>query len=357
MKRVGHLYEKILDPAVIDAAICEASRGKRHRTSVKRVLADKPKYIAKLQETLANDAVELSPYRVFNRYDHRAGKTRTIRRPRFFPDQIIHWLVVTAIKPVIMKGMDFWCCGSVPRRGIKHGHRAIRAWLRDDRKGTKYCLKMDVKKFYDSIPHDALIAKLRGKIKDERMLALLQKIVDTTEAGVPIGNYTSQWMANFFMEGLDHYIRETLKAKHYVRYIDDIVILGGNKKALHGMHKKIAAYLRNNLGLSVKENWQVFKIASRGIDFLGYVFYHGYTTLRDRNFLALVRQAKTVHKLVKAKMRIPRNIAAGMISRIGQLNWCNSYLLKLKHLKGITLKKLTKAVSYASKKQLQPCAV
>lgn len=357
MKRVGHLYEKMMDATMIDAAICEASRGKRDRYAVKRVLADKPRHIAQIQEMLTSDAVELSEYKVFTRRDHRAGKTRTIKRPKFFPDQVLHWLIIFVIKPVIMQSMDFWNCGSIPGRGIKRGHQAIRKWLKTDKPHTKYCLKMDVKKFYDSVPHNVLLELLNKKIKDPRLMALIKKVVGTTESGIPIGNYTSQWLANFFLCGLDHYIREELKACRYVRYIDDMVILGGNKKELHKTRRRIAAYLQEKLGLDLKENWQVFKVDSRGIDFLGYVFHRNHIRLRGRNFLALRRQAATVKRLIQNKSAIPPNIAAGMLSRMGQLKWFNSQTLRKKYLKGVKVKLLQKAVSNASKRKLQPVAV
>jgi hypothetical protein len=223
MKRVGYLYDKMLDPDLIHAAICEASQGKRSRADVKRVLADIPAAVNAIQNMLSGNAFKPSPYHVFNRYDHLSKKTRKIQRPEFFPDQVVHWLIVMVLKNVFMRGMDYYNCGSIPGRGIKHGFNAVRRWLRDDKKHTKYTLKMDIRKYYDSVPHDKLMEVIRHKIKDERMVSLIQRIVDSTETGIPIGNYTSQWFANIYLESLDHYIKKKLSVKYYARYIDDMV--------------------------------------------------------------------------------------------------------------------------------------
>lgn len=353
MKRVGNLFEKILDDGLIHAAICCAGQGKGKRENVKRVMADIPGHVQKIRDMLINDTYTPAPYHVFERYDLHNKKTRKIQRPEFFPDQVVHWLIVLACQKVFMLGMDYWCCGSVPNRGIKRGYEGVRKWLRDDKKNTKYCLKMDVRKYYDSVPHDKLMNIVYRKIKDPRMISLIKKIVDTTEVGIPIGNYTSQWFANLFLEGLDHYIREKLKVKHYVRYIDDMVLFGNNKKELHKVRKLIEKYLKDELGLELKDNWQVFKTDSRGVDFLGFVFFRTHIRLRARNFLAFIRQCAVVKKLMALKMSIPFKIAAGLISRLGQLKYFDSFILKSKYFVGIKLKQLKKVVSNASKRQTQ----
>jgi hypothetical protein len=262
-----------------------------------------------------------------------------------------------ATKEIFMRGMDYYNCGSIPGRGIKRGFNAVRGWLRDDKKHTKYTLKMDIKKYYDSIPHDKLMAAIRHKIKDERMISLIQRIVDSTEAGIPIGNYTSQWFANIYLECLDHYIKETLGVKHYIRYIDDMVLFGNNKKELHKARNKIAAFLETELGLTLKDNWQVFKTDSRGVDFLGFVFFRTHIRLRARNFLSLIRQAAAVKRMLAAKIKIPFKVAAGLLSRIGQLVHIPAQKIREKYLKGIKIKTLKGVIRHESKRLLQAATV
>jgi hypothetical protein len=137
---------------------------------------------------------------------------------------------------------------------------------------------LDIRKFYPLINHDVLKSILRRKLKDKRLLRLLDEIIDSAD-GVPIGNYLSQYFANLYLTYFDHWIKEQKRVKHYFRYADDIVILASDKSYLHSLMGEIRAYL-GDLKLEVKGNWQVFPVAARGIDFVGYVFFHTHTRMR-----------------------------------------------------------------------------
>src|SRR5690606_34753059 len=145
--------------------------------------------------------------------------------------------------------------------------------------GTKYCLKMDITKFYPSIDHNVLKSLLRRKFKDQDLLWLLDEIIDSAP-GLPIGNYLSQYLANFYLSYFDHLIKEKKGVKYYFRYADDLVILSSSKSYLHSLLKEIKIHLDGLLNLKVKEDYQVFPVASRGVDFVGYVHYHSHTMLR-----------------------------------------------------------------------------
>jgi hypothetical protein len=123
-------------------------------------------------------------------------------------------------------------------------------------------------------------ALLRRKFKDQDLLWLLDEIIDSAP-GLPIGNYLSQYLANFYLSYFDHWIKEEQRVKYYYRYADDIVILDSDKTRLHELLSAITHYLRD-LKLEVKENHQVFPVQARGIDFVGYVFYHSHIRLRKQ---------------------------------------------------------------------------
>lgn len=149
-----------------------------------------------------------------------------------------------------------------------------------DRAETRYCLKMDVRKFYHSMDPEVLKTILRRKIKDYRMLALMDEIIDSFSPGVPIGNYLSQFFANLYLAGFDHFMKEDQRCRYYFRYCDDVVILGSDKAWLHELRRVTEQYWQGVLKVDLKKNWQVFPVAARGIDFLGYRFFHDYTLLR-----------------------------------------------------------------------------
>jgi RNA-directed DNA polymerase len=179
--------------------------------------------------------------------------------------------------------------------------RGIHATLRDikrdmkDVDGTKYCLKLDIRKFYPSIDHDVMKMLIRKKIKDSRMLELLDGIIDSAE-GLPIGNYLSQYLANLFLSYMDHWAKEILRVKYYYRYADDIVILAANKPILHELRAKISEYLTGTLKLEMKGNYQVFPVDVRGVDFVGYVFRHTHILMRKAIKQSMCRRAAVLNR-------------------------------------------------------------
>lgn len=191
---------------------------------------------------------------------------------------------------------DTYSC--IKGRGIHAAADAVKLALKDV-PGTKYCLKLDIRKFYPNIDHDILKGLLRRKIKDPDLLWLLDNIIDSAP-GVPIGNYLSQYFANFYLAYFDHWIKEQKQVKYYFRYADDVVILSDDKQYLHALLGDIRYYLQTWLKLEIKSNYQIFPVSSdghgRGIDFVGYVFYHTHVRLRKRikkNFARmLAKQAR-----------------------------------------------------------------
>lgn len=243
-----------------------------------------------------------------------------------------------------MKGMYNYNCGSVPKRGTSYGQKALRKWLDIDYKNTKWCLKMDIHKFYPSINNKYLKLKFRRKIKDKDCLWLIDTIIDSNQ-GQPIGFYTSQWFANFFLEDLDHLIKEKLGVKYYVRYVDDLVLLGSNKRKLHKIRIEVEKHLKS-IGLELKPNWQVFKVNDRAIDFLGLRFYRNKTTLRKRNAL---RTRRRVRKIAK-KGYLNEKDASAIISYWGWVKRSDSYHYYHKHIKPyVSIKLARKVVSINGK--------
>jgi hypothetical protein len=147
-----------------------------------------------------------------------------------------------------------------------------------DKENSTYCLKLDVKQFYKSVDNNILKKLLRTKFKDLDLLNLLDNIIDSIE-GLPLGSYTSQWFANFYLNNFNHWLKEIKQVKKYLLYCDDIVILHSDKKYLSDLRVEIQNYLFDNLKLELS-NYQVFPVSKRGIDFLGYKSYHTHIFLR-----------------------------------------------------------------------------
>lgn len=346
MKRVGNIYTRICKKENIQRAIICASKGKKTRNNVKKVMQNMDLAINKLQLMLSEQSYIPSPYEEKKIFDGANKKQRIIYKPRFYPDQCIHWALMLQIEDILKKGMYDYSCASIKGRGILYAIKYLKRILKEDRKNTKYCLKLDIKKFYPNIDKDILKKKFRRKIKCIDTLELINIIIDSSDSGLPIGNYTSQWFANFFLQDLDHFIKEKLHIKYYIRYMDDMILFHRNKKELHKCRIEIENFLRNEK-LKLKENWQLFKTESRPVDFVGYRFYRGYTTLRKSNFLRIKRRAKKIYK----KEKLTVTDSASMISYYGWLKHCDSHNYNEKYIKPyIDIKKCKGVISYANKK-------
>ena len=162
------------------------------------------------------------------------------------------------------------------------------------------------------------------------------------------GNYTSQWFANFYLQNLDHYIKEELKAPYYIRYMDDMLIFHRNKKELHKIKDKVEEDLKNE-HLKLKENWTLFKVDSRPIDFIGYRFYRGHTTLRSSNFLRIKRRIKKIYK----KGTINYTDASSVLSYYGWIKHCDSNKFNEKYVRPYISLKKCKGVVRNETKNLQ----
>jgi len=350
-KRVGFLYEKLCDKDLIRRAIDSGAKNKRNRRDVAIVLANKEKYVEKMYELVVNGTFVPTKPKLKEKYDFCSQKVRTIEVVPFFPDGIMHQMIVMVSQPILSRGMYHWSCASIPGRGTAYAQKYVKRIIRRDVKGTKYVLKIDIKKFYPSVNIKKLIWALARKIKDKKFLKLIYEILETCSHGIAIGFYICQWFANYYLETLDHYILTLPGVKYMVRYMDDIVIFGPNKKKLHKARQLIAKFMEEKLGLQMKENWQVWPLNSRMLDFVGYRFSRQHTIMRKRNFLRFTRQCRRIQKQLATGKKISFKQAASLLSRAGQLKHCNSYKIRSKYLDPIGIKNLKEVVRSESKRR------
>lgn len=293
MKRIGYLFEKIVSMDNLILAVRNATKNKRSRRGIIKDARDNPeRYAAKVREKLVNGTYYFAPPILKIRREHK--KIRHIKVPKFYPDQIIHWALMQVIEPIIMRGMDKYCCGSVKNRGTLAAKKAIERFIKKDER-IKYVMKADIHHFFESVDIEVLKQKFRRVIKDKKVLKLIDEILDNGGDGLPIGYYTSQAFSNFYLQRFDHESKEDLHISHYTRYCDDIVFLDSNKRKLHKAKQAFDKSLsRENLKL--KNDWQIWKYASRPIDFVGYRFYGKYTLLRKKLFYSLTRAVRMIKR-------------------------------------------------------------
>lgn len=275
MKRINNLYEKICSLDNLRLADEIARKGKAKQYGVRMHDKNREANLVALHGMLVNKTYHTSPYTVFTIHE---PKERLIHRLPYFPDRIVHHAVMNLLEPVFVSTFTADTYSCIKGRGIHAAKDAVAAALRDVA-GTTYCLKLDIRKFYPSVDHDVLKGLLRRKLKDRDLLWLLGEIIDSAP-GLPIGNYLSQYLANFYLTYFDHWLKETKRVRYYFRYADDLVILSPSKAELHGLLADIRSYLGERLKLEVKGNYQVFPVKDRGIDFVGYRLFHTHTLLR-----------------------------------------------------------------------------
>ena len=315
MKRINNLFEKIISIENLEIADEKARKGKKMQPGIMVHDLTRESNILHLHLSLINKNYKTSPYSVFRIYE---PKEREISRLPYFPDRICHHGIMNILEPLFTSyyTSDTYSC--IKGRGIHAAARSLKRSLRRP-DNNSYCLKLDIKKFYPSIDHSILKNLLRKKFKDQDLLWLLDEIIESAP-GLPIGNYLSQYLANFYLTGFDRWIKNEIGSNKYFRYADDMVILSDCKEQLHSLIRSIKQYLSIELHLQVKDNWQVFPVEARGIDFVGYKFYHTHTLLRKgikKNF---------------ARMLVNNRNPASLASYNGWVKHCNSKRLLTKLL-------------------------
>jgi retron-type reverse transcriptase len=277
MKRAGHLIERIADADNLRLAYWKASKGKRAKVEVRRFRDDLNARLLGLRHDLLSGSAPWGPYRTFTVFD---PKQRVICAAPF-RDRVAHHAIMNVIEPYFDSYQidDSYAC----RRG-KGLDGALRRAVKFCHRGDWY-LKMDVRKYFDSIDHGVLKRLLQRRFKDPALLGLLDGIIDSYATapgrGVPIGNLTSQFFANHYLAMLDHDVKERLGCPRYVRYMDDFVVSDASKDRLLRVRAEVVWFLADTLRLELRP--PCLQRCSTGMTFLGYRVYPGHVRLASRS--------------------------------------------------------------------------
>lgn len=298
MKRLNHVWENFCDEATLRQAIENAAKGKRRYAKVRRILKEKDKFARELSKTLSRGKFKPSPYRV-DVMKTEYGKLREIFKLPFYPDRNVQHAISLVMRERWDKSLtsDTYACMqdrgincNIKRFNMRH---KVRRAICSYRHRTVFVLKMDISKCYPSVDNDIMAQTYRRYCKDSKMVELMDSINYNSD-GLPIGNFLSQLWINLYLNPLDRFIKEELKARHYFRYMDDIVLLCEDKSLLHQWQWRIMNFLWYSLRLLCNSKRQVFPLGrnrtERGIDFGGYVFYHDCILVRKRIKQAFARK-------------------------------------------------------------------
>lgn len=337
--------------------IKKASIGKSKREEATKVKENIETYRKGLDKRLRNNTFAKYGHRQKKIQENSCKKTREIVVPKYIYEQMAHHSIMRVFVPIAMRGMYYHVYGSIPGKGVHKGKKAVERWIREDGRNCKYIYKLDIRHFFESVPHRKLKKALKRKIRDRELLKKLFIIIDSHEKGLPLGYYPSQWFGNFYLQPLDHFIKEVLHVKHYIRYMDDMVLFGNNKKELHRVRKEVERFISEELGLEVKGNWQVFRFdykdrkgkrKGRPLDFMGFKFYRDRTVIRK----SILKSIRAKVNRVKRKGKITWVDAANILSRLGWIWHSDTYTYYERHIKPyIKVKVLKTLVSKHARKE------
>lgn len=363
------LFNSICSMDNLYRAYQNAKSGKGWYKEVKQIEKRPFYYLAGLQYMLKNHLFKTSEYEIF--ILNEGKKKRDVYKLPFFPDRIAQWAILQVIEPFLVANMTADTYSAIPGKGIQPIVNDLRGYyktkrvdgkkksvwvpsiLLTDEENTRYCYKIDLHHYYQSINHEVLKQKFRKVFKDPELLWLLDEIADSINTateedlielslsgeievdpntGIPIGNYMSQYSGNFYLSSFDHWVKEELHVKHYYRYMDDVVIFASSKEELHEIHRKVTAYTRDYLHLNIKGNYQIFPTKVRGVDFVGYRFFEEYTLLRKSTAINFKRKMRACRK--KMENNIPPTYSewCSFNSYKGWLGNCDSYRLFKKYM-------------------------
>lgn len=340
MKRIGHtkdgrgntvtLVEAMADYGNVQKSYNKARKGKRYRKDVIRFTKKKEENLKRVREDILTQAYEPGAYHYFKVYE---PKERQIMALPFY-DRVVQHAINNVLEPIFNKRFIFHSYACRKKKGMHKASETLQGWLYGWQKyhGDEplYAIKADIHHYFQSIDHSILKAEIRRVIKDKEALTLIDRIIDHNGnmpdgVGIPVGNLTSQLFANIYLDKLDRFIKHTLGVKHYVRYMDDFILLSPDKGQLREWLAAIETFLRDELRLELNPKTTILA-AKNGIDFVGYKHRGTHKKVRRDSVKRMKRKIKWYIKGKITKEKLQKSVK----SWTGHASHADSYNLQKK---------------------------
>lgn len=291
MKRFGSLFDQTFTLDALYDAYVEARRGKRDRKQVNEFERDLGANLQRLHEELTNGSYRPQPYFHFI---VKEPKERRISAPAF-KDVVVQHAIYATIRSIFDATFIHENHGCRQGKGIHSASHSLQNFLRQH-DSELYTLQLDIRKFYYSINHSTLKQLFRKKIKDDKLLAVMELFINDNgaEIGLPIGNLLSQLYALIYLNELDQFIKRELKIEHYVRYVDDFILVGLTKEQAYANKQAIEEFIDFHSHLKLS-HWTIAKI-KRGCNFVGYRTWKGRKFVRKHSLYNFNKQLKRRNK-------------------------------------------------------------
>ncbi len=326
MKRIGGLWQDLVSMDNLCEAAKRACSSRKDRSEVEAFRKDSGRNLELLRQSLIDGSYRSSEYRMFKVNEN--GKERLVADLPLYPDRILHWAVCLAVEGPMNKKLIDQAYGSRPGTGHHKAVCRLSEYISGDSR-IRFALFMDVYHFFPSIDKETLKRKIRSVFKDWNVIHLLDVIIDDYNLpGIPIGNRTSPMLANLYLSRMDHILKEEHHCHYYMRYMDDIVVLGYSKPWLHRIKRIIDGQLRD-VGLEAKDNWQIFPIDSRGVLYLGYRVYSDHIMLKKLTKERMKKAAGGISTRLQDPGYVMDGHDIGVVqSYRGVLKWCDGRNLR-----------------------------
>lgn len=328
----GHsVFEQVISLENLLIAWKRFRKGKQKKADVQTFEFNFEDNLFKLRKELECRTYRPDPYTSFYISD---PKLRHIHKASV-RDRLLFQAVFQILYPIFDKQFIFDVYSSRNQKGTHRGVGRLQSLARKvSRNYTRpiYALKCDIRKFFDSVDHRILAEIIRRTVLDSETLWLIDKIVGSFETapgrGVPLGNVTSQLFANIYLNELDQFVKHKLKAKCYVRYCDDFVILSERRELLISLIPQISSFLSEHLKLELNPAKVIIRKLSYGIDFLGYVILPHYVVLRTKTKRRILRRVTKMQKHLHCGEIEEKFLHQSLASYAGLLTHCHGFKIK-----------------------------
>ncbi len=347
IKRIGNLYEEICSFDNLYEAYLTARKGKKYREEVLEFTANLEENLIEIQNELLHNTYEVGRYREFFVYEPKQRMIMALP----FKDRVIQWAIYRVVNPIFEKQFYEHSYACRVGKGTHSAANKLQSWLQmvNKKPGKWYYLKMDISKYFYRVDHDILLKIMAKKIKDKELMDLLSLIINSEstkfglpvgasltetdiregDKGMPIGNLTSQMFANVYLNELDKFVNNELQAHHYVRYMDDFILLSNDKRQLHEWKESIMVFLDEELKLQTN-NKTCVRPVSLGIEFVGFQIWFSHKKLRKSTVKRMKSHLKYLQKQYsRHDIDIP-SVRQAIMSYKGMLDQTDAHLLKTK---------------------------
>ncbi len=324
MKSIGRIMHMISSPEVLDRAATIVCSHRKDKTEVAEFLLHREEYLEQIRNMLVSESFRSSRYNMFYRYD--TGKVRFIANLPIYPDRIVQTAICLVAVPLIEpKLMDF-ANGSRPGHGTHNAVMNVYKDLGDP--DVAFAFVGDIKQCYPSMDHEMVKAAVDDHFREKSFRRLVHGIIDDYPyPGIPPGNPLSPLLFHIALNGLMHRMAEVHHVHMITTYADNFVILGYSKSWLHRIRMVLESELEA-IGLRLKEDWQIFPIDSRPIDFAGYLIYSDHILLRKNIKRRMQRKASRIQSKIDNGEELNSHDIGCIYSYNGVLKWCDGYKLK-----------------------------